>query len=71
MNPLKIWTYEPFERKNITLPAKILVWFIEYIARILAAIYLSIALLIVSLWPKRSASKTFFRLIGNVADMYR
>ena len=71
MNPLKIFEYDPLDRTNLSFPAKVLVWFIEYIARILGAIYLSIALLIVSVWPKRSASKTFFRMIGSVADMYR
>ncbi len=71
MNPLKIFEYEPLERKKLSRPAKVLVWFIEYFARILGAIYLSIALLLVSVWPKRNASKAFFRLIGSVADMYR
>ena len=71
MNPLKIFEYDPLDRTNLSWSAKILVWLIEYIARILGAIYLSISLLLVSVWPKRSASKTFFRLIGSVADMYR
>ena len=71
MNPLKIFEYEPLDRTNLSRPAKVTVWFIEYIARILGAIYLSLALLIVSIWPGRNASKNFFRLIGGVADMYR
>ncbi len=71
MNPLKIFEYDPLDRTNLSFPAKVLVWFIEYIARILGAIYLSISLLLVSIWPRRSASKTFFRMIGSVADMYR
>lgn len=71
MNPLKIYTYEPLDRTNLTLPAKILVWFIEYFARIIGAVYISISLIIVSVVPIRGMSKTFFRIIGSVADMYR
>lgn len=71
MNPSNLFTYEPLNKKNLSLPAKIFVWFLEYIARVLAAIYVSICLLLVSLWPRRSASKAFFRIIGNVADLYR
>ena len=71
MNPSNLFTYEPLDKKNLSLPAKIFVWFLEYIARVLAAIYVSICLLLVSLWPRKSASKAFFRIIGNVADLYR
>ncbi|MCH8003906.1 MAG: hypothetical protein IH934_04730 [Nanoarchaeota archaeon] len=71
MNPLKIFEYDPLDRSKLNWFTRIVAWLIEYIARILGAIYLSIALLLVSIWPKRSASKTFFRLIGTVADMYR
>ena len=71
MNLLKIFDYEPLDRTKLSRPAKVFVWFIEYFARIMAAIYLSLALLIVSVWPGKGASKNFFRLIGGVADMYR
>ncbi len=71
MNPLKIFEYEPLDRTKLSWPAKVLVFFIEWIARILGAIYVSIALLIVSIIPFPGASKTFFRIIGTMSDMYR
>ncbi len=71
MNPLEIFNRDPLDRTNLSWPAKVFVWLLEYIARILGAIYLSISILLVSIWPRRGASKTFFRLIGNMADMYR
>ena len=71
MNPLEVFTRDPLDRTNLSWSAKVLVWFIEYIARILGAIYMSISLILVALWPRRNASKTFFRIIGNMADMYR
>ena len=71
LNPLKIFEYDPLDRTKLNWFTKIVAWFIEYIARIIGAVYLSIALLLVSVWPKRSATKTFFRIIGTVADMYR
>lgn len=71
MNPFKIFEYDPLDRTNLSFPSKVLVWFIEYIARILGAFYVSISLIVVSVWPTRNASKTFFRIIGTIADMYR
>ncbi len=71
INPLKIYEYEPLDRTNLTLPSKVLVFFIEWFARMLGAIYLSISLIIISIWPTRSMTSKFFLVLGNVADMYR
>ena len=71
MNPLKIFEYDPLDRTKLSWPGKTAAWFIEYIARIIGSVYMSISLILVALWPTRSASKTFFRIIGSVADMYR
>ena len=71
MNPLKIFEYDPLDRTKLNWFTRIVAWFIEYFARILGAIYVSISLLLVSLYPRRSATKIFFRIIGTVADMYR
>ncbi|KKM89035.1 hypothetical protein LCGC14_1252670, partial [marine sediment metagenome] len=71
MNPLKIFEYDPLDRTKLNFFTKIIAWLIEYVARIIGAVYLSISLMLVSVWPTRSASKTFFRIIGSVADMYR
>ncbi len=71
MNPLKIFEYDPLDRTKLNWGGKVAAWLIEYIARIIGSVYLAIALMLVALWPKRSASKTFFRMIGSVADMYR
>ena len=71
INPLKIYEYEPLDRTNLTLPSKVLVWLIEYIARMLGALYLSFSLIIISIWPTRSMTSKFFLVLGNVADMYR
>ena len=70
MNPLKIFEYEPLDRSKLSWPAKVFVFFLEWIARILAAFYVSISLIIVSIIPFPGASKTFFRVIGTMADMY-
>lgn len=71
MNPLKILDYEPLDKSKLSLPAKVLVYFIEYIARVMGAVYVSLCLLLVSIWPFRGASRSFFRIIGTMADMYR
>lgn len=71
MNPLDIYNYEPMNKENLNRAAKIFVWFVEYFVRIIGAIYISAILLLVSILPFRSASKSFFRIIGTVADMYR
>lgn len=71
INPGKLYTYAPFDRTNLKFHTKILIFFIEYFARILGAIYLSISLLFISIMPFKNTSKTFFRVLGNVCDMYR
>lgn len=70
MNPLKIFDYEPLDRSKLNFVGKILAWFVEYFARILGALYLSIILLAVSVIPFKSASKKFFEILEIVSTMY-
>ena len=71
MNPLKIFDYEPLDKTKLSKPAKIFVYMLEYVARVLGAIYVSICLLLVSILPFKGSSRSFFRIIGTMADMYR
>ena len=71
MNPLKIFEYEPLDRSKLSKPAKVLVFFVEWIARFIAAVYISVILLILGIVPLKGMSKAFFRILGSVVDMYK
>lgn len=71
MNPFDMFEREPLDRSKLSFAAKILVWVIEYVARIMAAFFVSIGLMFISLWPFKGASKAFFRVLGTVCDLYR
>ena len=71
MNPLKILEKEPLDRTNLSMPAKVFVWFLEWVARFLASVYLSIILLILGILPNKRFSYTFIRVLSSFCNMYK
>ncbi len=70
MNPLQIFEKEPLDRSRLNWFTRIIVFFIEWIARFLASIYLSVILLILGILPSRKFSKTFIRVLYAFCNLY-
>lgn len=71
LTPTDLYTYEHLDKDKLNWMGKIVVWLIEYFARVSGAFILSLCLIIIAIVPIKSMSRGFFMLIGNVADMYR
>lgn len=71
MNPLAIFEKEPLDRTKLSKPAKVFVWFLEWVARFLASVYLSVILLILGILPSKRFSYTFIRVLSQFTNMYK
>ena len=70
MNPLKIFEREPLDRTRLNWFTKIVVFFIEWIARFLASLYLSLILIILGVLPFTGMSKAFVRILYTFCNLY-
>lgn len=71
MNPLKIFEKEPLDRSRLNWFTKIIVFFIEWIARFMASLYLSLILIILGILPLKRFSYTFIRVLSTFCNMYK